>query len=87
MSHLVQAKTAAFTAKLEERTKDIAFQARQAEHEQLTASANTGLTALLASHKAAGTAPAPEELQSFPSPGESPREALSREIYGEIGRG
>lgn len=84
MSHLVQAKTAAFAAKLEERAQNPEFLARQAEHERLTASANSDLTALLASHKAAGTVPSQDEVNAFPSLGESPLEVLSREIYEEI---
>lgn len=84
MSHLVQAKTAAFTQKLEERSKDPEFQARQAEHDRLIGASNAELTALLAAHKAAGTVPTEDELKAFPSPCESPLEVLSREIYGEI---
>lgn len=87
MSHLVQAKTAAFTQKLQERAQDPEFQARQAEHERVIAAANSELTALLAAHKEAGTAPTEDELKAFPSPCESPLEVLSREIYAEIVRG
>lgn len=87
MSHLVQAKTAAFLAKLQERTKEPEFQARQLAHEQTERDSNAELTALLAAHKEAGTVPTDAELQRFPSLGESPLELLSREIYGELGRG
>jgi len=83
MSRLVQAKTAAFNAKLKERSTP-EFQERQAEHERQTAESNAGLTALLAAHKAAGTAPSPQELEKYPTPCESPLEALSREIYAGI---
>lgn len=84
MSQLAQAKMAAFTEKLGDRARDPEFQQRQADHKRLTAAANAELTALLAEHKAAGTVPTEGELKAFPSPSESPMEALSREIYGEI---
>jgi hypothetical protein len=87
MSHLVQAKTAAFKAKFQERAKEPDFQARQSAHEQAAQGSNADLTALLAAHKEAGTVPTEAELQRFPSLGESPLEVLSREIYGELGRG
>lgn len=87
MSHLVKAKTAAFAAKLEEKSKDPEFQERQSAHEQAGQSSNAELTALLAVHKEAGTVPTEAELQRFPSLGESPLEVLSREIYEELGRG
>jgi hypothetical protein len=87
MSHLVQAKTAAFKAKFDARAQNPEFQARQAAHELAAQGSNAELTALLAAHKEAGTVPTGAELQRFPSLGESPLEVLSREIYGELGRG
>jgi hypothetical protein len=81
MSHLVQAKTAAFKAKFEARAKDPEFQERQATYELSAQGSNIELTALLAAHKEAGTVPTEAELQRFPSLGESPLEAMSREIY------
>lgn len=80
MSHLSAAKAKAFAEKLAKAKAGPAFRARQAEHERAVAEANAGLTAVLAERQKSGKLPTAEDVAQFPDPGESPADALAREI-------
>lgn len=84
MSYLSTQKTTEFTEKLVQRVQEPGFSDRQAEYERAIAESNASLTALLASCREKGDPATEEELRAFPSPGESPLEVLSREIYEEM---
>jgi len=81
MSHLSAAKAKQFAERLEAAKADPQFQARQAEYARQAAETNASLTNLLADRAKAKELPTAADVAQFPVPGESPADALAREIH------
>ncbi len=81
MSHLSTIKAKTFADKLAIAKADPAFRARQAEYERTVAEGNAGLTAILAERQKSGELPTEADIAQFSPVGESPADALAREIH------
>ncbi len=81
MSHLSTIKSQTFASKLEAAKANPGFQSRQAAYLAEVEEANAGLTALLAIRHKAGETLTEADLAQYPIPGESPADALARQIH------